>query len=215
MAVALYPGTFDPITFGHIDIAIRASHIFTKVIAVVGVNGAGKSTFLKVLCGQTEPTAGEVIVGPSIDIGYFGQYTLEMLDPESTVFKQVQAKLPRYNDPGIRTLLAAFLFRGDDIKKKIKTLSGGEKARVALSFLLSTPHNCLVLDEPTNHLDITSRGVLLDALQRYEGTVLLVSHDRHFLREITNRVFEVDHGKITVYEGNYNYYLENRVTGQH
>jgi ATP-binding cassette subfamily F protein 3 len=179
-------------------------------IAVVGVNGAGKSTLLRVICGHTAPTAGEVIVGPSITLGYFGQYTLEMLNPDMSVFQQVQEKLPQYNQAGIRTLLAAFLFRGDEIQKRIKSLSGGEKARVALSFLLSTPFNCLVLDEPTNHLDITSRGILLDALKRYEGTLLLVSHDRYFLREITNRVFEVDKGKITIYEGDYKYYLENK-----
>jgi len=179
-------------------------------IAVMGVNGAGKSTFLKVLCGHTEPTAGSVTVGPSISTGYFGQFTLEMLEPDLTVFEQVQRKLPTANDPTVRNLLAAFLFRGDDIYKKIKQLSGGEKARVVLSFLLTTPYNCLVLDEPTNHLDITSRSVLLDALKRYEGTMLLVSHDRYFLREITNRVFEVDKGKIRVYEGGYEYYLENK-----
>jgi ATP-binding cassette subfamily F protein 3 len=104
--------------------------------------------------------------------------------------------------------LASFLFRGDEVFKKIKVLSGGEKTRVILAYLLSTPYNCLVLDEPTNHLDITSRKVLLDTLKRYEGTLLLVSHDRFFLREITTRVFEVDRGQIKVYEGNYQYYLE-------
>jgi ATP-binding cassette subfamily F protein 3 len=179
-------------------------------IAVMGVNGAGKTTFLKVLCRQTEPTEGTVIVGPSISIGYFGQYTLEMLNPDNTVIQEVQGKLPQANEAIIRNLLAAFLFRGDDVYKKIKILSGGEKARVVLAFLLSTPYNCLVLDEPTNHLDMVSRGVLLDALKRYDGTMLLVSHDRYFLREISNRVFEVDRGKITVYEGDYRYYLENK-----
>jgi ATP-binding cassette subfamily F protein 3 len=180
-------------------------------IAVMGINGAGKSTFLKVISRQTDPTGGEAILGPSINIGYFGQYTLEMLNADNTVFEEVQGKLPNANDPALRNLLAAFLFRGDDIFKKIKSLSGGEKARVVLSFLLSTPYNCLVLDEPTNHLDIRSRAVLLDALKRYDGTVVLVSHDRYFLREIVSRVFEVDRGTIKVYEGDYNYYLENRV----
>jgi ATP-binding cassette subfamily F protein 3 len=180
-------------------------------IAVVGINGAGKSTFLNILSHQTEPTVGEVIVGPSVSMGYFGQYTLEMLNRENTIFEEVQGKLPHTSDAIIRHLLASFLFRGDDVHKKIKILSGGEKARVVLSFLLSTPYNCLILDEPTNHLDLKSREVLLDALKRYEGTFLFVSHDRYFLREITNRVFEVDHGKINVYEGDYQYYLENRV----
>jgi ATP-binding cassette subfamily F protein 3 len=179
-------------------------------IAVMGVNGAGKSTFLKVLCRQTPPSTGDVIIGPSISIGYFGQITIEQLDKECTVMQELQNKLPRFNDSSIRNLLAAFLFRGDEVHKKIKVLSGGEKARVILAHLLSTPYNCLILDEPTNHLDLRSREILLDTLKSYEGTLLLVSHDRFFLKEITNRVFEVDKGVISIYEGNYDFYLENR-----
>jgi ATP-binding cassette subfamily F protein 3 len=180
-------------------------------IAVVGVNGAGKSTFLKTLCGITPPTTGEACIGPSISIGYFGQSTIEALEPDRTVFEEVQYKLPQSNDALLRNLLAAFLFRGDDVHKKLKVLSGGEKTRVILSYLLSTPYNCLVLDEPTNHLDITSRAVLLDALKRYEGTILLVSHDRFFLRQLTNRVFEVDRGHIKIYDGDYGYYCEEKL----
>jgi ATP-binding cassette subfamily F protein 3 len=179
-------------------------------IAVVGVNGAGKSTFMQVLCSLTEPTSGDVVTGPSISTGYFGQSTLESLDRESTVLQVIQSKLPGYKDGTIRNLLASFLFKGDDVFKKVKVLSGGEKTRVILTYLLSIPYNCLILDEPTNHLDIKSREVFLDALKRYQGTTLLVSHDRFFLREITNRVFEVDHGSINIYEGNYSYYLEQK-----
>lgn len=179
-------------------------------IAVVGINGAGKSTFLKVLCKLTDPSSGEVVIGPSVSIGYFGQSTIEQLPGNSTIFEFIQSKLPQAKDGVIRNLLAGFLFKGDEVFKKIKVLSGGERTRVILSYLMSTPYNCLVLDEPTNHLDIRSREVLLDALKRYEGTLLLVSHDRFFLREITNRVFEVDHGIINVYEGNYQYYLERK-----
>jgi ATP-binding cassette subfamily F protein 3 len=179
-------------------------------IAVVGVNGAGKSTFLKVLCSETLPSAGAVVVGPSITIGYFGQSTIEALDGETTVFEEVRRRLPLANDGFIRNLLASFLFRGDEVFKKINYLSGGEKTRVILAHLLSTPYNCLVLDEPTNHLDIKAREVLLDALKRYEGTVLFVSHDRYFLRAVTNRVFEVDRGRIAIYEGDYTYYLERK-----
>lgn len=176
-------------------------------IAVVGVNGAGKSTFLKVICKETDPTQGEAIVGASIDIGYFGQITIDNLNPENTVIDELKTQLPDATDASARNILAAFLFRGDDVLKKIRVLSGGEKARVVLACLLSRPHNCLILDEPTNHLDIRSREVLLDALNRYQGTLLFVSHDRYFLRELTTRVFQVDHGKISVWEGDYDYYL--------
>jgi ATP-binding cassette subfamily F protein 3 len=179
-------------------------------IAVAGINGAGKSTLLRVLCGHTPPSAGEVAIGPSISIGYFGQSSIEELPDNSTVFSEVRHRLPQANDGYIRHLLASFLFRGDEVFKKLRILSGGEKTRVVLSHLLSTPYNCLVLDEPTNHLDIASRAVLLDALRRYEGTVLLVSHDRYFLRELTSRVFEVDRGSIKIYEGDYRYYLEEK-----
>ena len=179
-------------------------------IAIVGVNGAGKSTFLKVVSKDTTPTSGDAAIGPSISTGYFGQITIENLNPENTIFEEVLNRLPQATDGFVRNVLAAFLFRGDEVFKKIKHLSGGEKARVVLAYLLTLPHNFLILDEPTNHLDIKSREVLLDALKRYQGTVMLVSHDRFFLREITNRVFEVDHGKITIYEGNYHYYLEKK-----
>lgn len=200
-----YDGSEKPVFKGLSAFVHRQNHI-----AVVGINGAGKSTFLKVLCGQTPPSSGEVIIGPSISIGYFGQSTIEELDGNKTIFEIIQQKLPQTKDSQIRNLLAAFLFRGDEVFKKVKVLSGGEKTRVILSYLLSIPYNCLVLDEPTNHLDIRSREILLDALKRYEGTLLLVSHDRFFLREITDRVFEVDHGTINVYEGNYSYYLEQK-----
>lgn len=184
-------------------------HVHDRV-AVMGCNGAGKSTFLKIICNLAQPTEGEAVVGPSISIGYFGQLTIETLTPGNTVLEELQRKLPHLREANLRNLLAGFLFRGDDVHKKVRVLSGGEKARMILASLLSQPHNCLILDEPTNHLDITSREVLLDALRQYSGTMLLVSHDRYFLRAIANRVFEVGHGTISVYEGNYDYYLENR-----
>jgi ATP-binding cassette subfamily F protein 3 len=179
-------------------------------IAVVGVNGAGKSTLLKVIVGQTEPTLGSLKLGPSISAGYFSQYSLEVLDPDYTVFDEVRKNLPQATDGYIKNLLAAFLFRGDDVKKKIKFLSGGEKSRLVLAVIFSSNNNLLVLDEPTNHLDITSREILMDALKRYEGTVLFVSHDRHFLHELTEEVLEVDKGGVNIYPGNYQYYLEKK-----
>jgi ATP-binding cassette subfamily F protein 3 len=177
-------------------------------IAVVGVNGAGKSTFLKMLAGQTEPTRGSFNLGANVELGYFSQHAMELLDPDKTVFETLQDAMPLSGIGVIRNLLGAFLFSGDDVDKRIENLSGGEKSRVVLATLLARPVNLLVLDEPTNHLDIRSREILLEALQNFSGTVVLVSHDRHFLRLLVDRVFEIDHGEMRVYEGNYAYYLE-------
>lgn len=179
-------------------------------IAVVGVNGAGKSTLLKIIADKTNPTKGEAKIGPSIKLGYFGQYSFENLNMENTIFEELQAHLPGATDGFIRNLLAAFLFKGDEVFKKIKVLSGGEKARVILAWLLSTPYNLLLLDEPTNHLDIGSREVLLDALKRYDGTIMFVSHDRYFLKELSTKVMEVDKGNVYLHPGNYQSYLENK-----
>ena len=179
-------------------------------VAVVGVNGAGKSTLLKVITGHTEPTTGHVKIGPSIKVGYFSQYSLDVLKPENTVFDQIREELAEASDGYIRNLLAAFLFRNDDVLKKVKHLSGGEKSRLVMAKLLSQNNNFLVLDEPTNHLDIASREVLLDALKRFEGTIMFVSHDRHFLNELTEKVLEVDKGAINIYPGNYQYYLDKK-----
>jgi ATP-binding cassette subfamily F protein 3 len=190
--------------FGGVSGTIRRGN----KIALVGVNGAGKSTFLKVLAGQTEPTDGSFTLGANVDLGYFSQHAMELLDPKKTVFETVQEVIPLATIGVIRNLLGAFLFSGDAVDKRIENLSGGEKSRVVLATLLARPINFLVLDEPTNHLDIRSREILLDALQRFSGTVLLVSHDRHFLRQLVDRVFEIDHGEMRIYEGNYSYYLE-------
>lgn len=179
-------------------------------IAVVGVNGAGKSTLLKVICDLTKPTSGEVAIGPSIKVGYFSQFSLDQLNPENTILDEVSSYLKDASNGYIRNLLAAFLFRGDDVEKKIKVLSGGEKSRVVLSILMSTNNNLLVLDEPTNHLDLKSRDVLLSALQEFDGTVMFVSHDRHFLHGVANRVFEVDKGGIRIFDTNYQYYLDKK-----
>ena len=177
-------------------------------IALVGVNGAGKSTLMKVITEHTHPTEGEVIRGAGVTMGYFSQHAMDILNPTHTVFEALQEVLPLENIGVIRNVLAAFLFQGDDVDKRIANLSGGEKSRVVLAKLLARPLNFLVLDEPTNHLDILSREVLLEALQKFEGTVLLVSHDRHFLRALATRVFEIDHGELRIYEGDYDYYLE-------
>jgi ATP-binding cassette subfamily F protein 3 len=175
-------------------------------IAVVGVNGAGKSTLLKTIIGQTEATDGSVSLGSNVSVGYFSQHSIEVLDPKATIFDEVSKRVPDASIGFVRNLLGAFLFSGDDVYKKISILSGGEKSRVVLATILANPVNLLVLDEPTNHLDIRSREVLLGALQRFEGTVLLVSHDRHFLRALTDKVYEVDRGGVTIYNLNYDEY---------
>ena len=177
-------------------------------LAVVGVNGAGKSTLLKIICGQTDATDGSVHLGASTKAGYFSQFSFDVLNPENSILDEVQGGLPNASDGFVRNLLAAFLFKGDDVNKKIKYLSGGEKSRVILAVLLSQKNNLLVLDEPTNHLDIKSREVLLAALKKYEGTIILVSHDRFFLRELAGKVYEVDKKNVNIYLGNYDYYLD-------
>jgi len=177
-------------------------------VAVVGVNGAGKSTFLKVLAEKTEKTQGQLTLGANVDVGYFSQHAMDLLNPQRTVFDTVQDVMPQSSIGVVRNLCAAFMFQGDDVEKRVSTLSGGEKSRLVLATLLARPINFLILDEPTNHLDIQSRAILLDMLQRFTGTVVLVSHDRHFLRSLVNRVFEIDHGEMISYEGDYTYYLE-------
>ena len=205
------PAGGEKSVFGGISGMIRRG----EKIAVVGVNGAGKSTFLKVLAGKTEPSSGSATLGAAVAPGYFSQHAMEVLDPKLSVFETVQMVLPQAGIGVIRNILAAFLFRGDEIEKRIANLSGGEKSRVVLATLLSRPLNLLILDEPTNHLDIQSREVLLQALQEFAGTVILVSHDRHFLRAVVNRVFEIDHGELRTYEGDYNYYLEKHAQHDH
>ena len=179
-------------------------------IALVGVNGAGKSTLLKIIAGETEPSSGQLLVGAGVSVGYFSQHAMDVLYPDQTVLDTLQQMLPMENLGVVRNLLAAFLFQGDDVEKRVANLSGGEKSRLVLATILARPLNLLILDEPTNHLDILSREVLLTALQKFEGTVILVSHDRHFLRSLVNRVFEIDHGEMRVYEGDYSYYLRKR-----
>lgn len=177
-------------------------------VAVVGINGAGKSTLLKIITGQTEASAGVCKMGPSIQYGYFSQNSLDVLDPKKTILQEVESRVPNATMGFIKGLLGSFLFSGEEVEKKISVLSGGEKSRVLLACILSHPVNFLVLDEPTNHLDIKSREVLLNAIKTFPGTVMMVSHDRYFLKEITTKVFEIDKNKLNIIEGNYQYYLD-------
>ncbi len=177
-------------------------------VAVVGVNGAGKSTLLKIITKQTEASAGTCTVGPSISVGYFSQNSLDLLNPNNTIMQEMESRVPNATIGSIKSLLGAFLFSGEEAEKKISILSGGEKSRVILACILSEPVNFLVLDEPTNHLDIKSREVLLKAIKEFPGTVMMVSHDRFFLREITTRVFEIDKNHLTTYDMTYPEYVE-------
>ncbi len=181
-------------------------------VAVTGVNGAGKSTLLKIISKQTEPTSGTARIGANVNIGYFSQHSGDILTPQNTILQEMEAQLPLLGAGYLRNLLGAFLFSGDDVDKRISILSGGEKSRLVIALLLAKPINLLILDEPTNHLDIESRAVLMRAIQDFQGTVMIVSHDRYFLRAIVNRVFHIDHGVMHDYKGTYEEYLSSTKT---
>ncbi|HET6306681.1 MAG TPA: ABC-F family ATP-binding cassette domain-containing protein [Rhodopila sp.] len=179
---------------------------------VLGVNGAGKSTLLKLVTGTTEPDAGAVTLGGSVKLGYFAQHAMDLLDGDSTVFETLDAAFPHAGQGSLRTLAGAFGFSGDEIEKRCRVLSGGEKARLVMAMMLYDPPNFLVLDEPTNHLDLATKEMLIGALAAYEGTMLFVSHDRHFLAALSNRVLELTPEGIHQYGGGYTEYVAR--TGQ-
>ncbi|WAC27912.1 ABC-F family ATP-binding cassette domain-containing protein [Ancylobacter sp. SL191] len=180
--------------------------------AVMGVNGAGKSTLLKLIAGETTPDEGTVAVGGSVKMGYFAQHAMEVLEGERTVFETLEDAFPQAGQGSLRSLAGCFGFSGDDVEKKCRVLSGGEKARLAMARMLYDPPNFLVLDEPTNHLDIGTKEMLIAALADYEGTMLFVSHDRHFLAALSNRVLEITPDGIHQYGGGYTEYVAR--TGQ-
>jgi len=174
---------------------------------VMGVNGAGKSTLLKLVAGQTAPDGGEATIGASVTLGYFAQHAMELLDSELTVLGTLERDHPKASGGSLRTVLGAFGFSGDDVDKPCRILSGGEKARVVLASMLFVPPNFLVLDEPTNHLDIDTKEMLVKALRDFEGTMLFVSHDRQFLRAVSNRVLELSPEGAHLYGGGYAEYV--------
>ncbi|MGC1340760.1 MAG: ABC-F family ATP-binding cassette domain-containing protein [Candidatus Binataceae bacterium] len=179
-------------------------------IALVGPNGAGKSTMMKILAGVEELSAGERMVGEKAALGYFAQNLAESLNYEKTVLRELSDSAEALTTPQLRGLLGAMLFSGDEVEKRVGVLSGGERARLALAKVLAQRNNCLLLDEPTNNLDIIAKDSLLEALRRFPGTVLLVSHDRFVLNELATEVIEVGQGHATRYLGNYDQYLEKK-----
>jgi ATPase subunit of ABC transporter with duplicated ATPase domains len=174
---------------------------------VMGVNGAGKSTLLKLVAGSTPPDDGTVTLGGSVKMGYFAQHAMDLLDGERTVFQSLEDSFPQAGQGSLRALAGCFGFSGDDVEKKCRVLSGGEKARLVMAKMLFDPPNFLVLDEPTNHLDMATKEMLIAALSQYEGTMLFVSHDRHFLAALSNRVLELTPEGIHQYGGGYTEYV--------
>ncbi|CCD00803.1 putative ABC transporter, ATPase components (plasmid) [Azospirillum baldaniorum] len=191
-----------------LDLTIRRKERW----CVMGVNGAGKSTLLKLVAGATEPDSGTVAVGGSVRMGYFSQHAMDLLDGDKTIFESLEASFPQASQGSLRALAGCFGFSGDDVEKKCRVLSGGEKARMVMATMLFNPPNFLVLDEPTNHLDLDTKQMLISALGAYEGTMLFVSHDRHFLAALSNRVLELTPEGIHQYGGGYTEYVAS--TGQ-
>jgi len=191
------------VIYDGLDLLIRRK----ERCCVMGINGAGKSTLLKLVTGTTEPDEGKVTLGGSVKLGYFAQHAMELLDGDLTVFQALEDSFPRAPQGSLRALAGCFGFSGDDVEKKCRVLSGGEKARLVMAKMLYDPPNFLVLDEPTNHLDMATKEMLIAALSQYEGTMLFVSHDRHFLAALSNRVLELTPEGIHQYDGGYSEYV--------
>ena len=191
------------VIYGGLDLLIRRRERW----CVMGVNGAGKSTLLKLIAGATQPDQGDVVVGASVKLRYFAQHAMQLLDESKTVWDMLVGKFPNASVGSLKTLAGVFGFSGPDVEKPCRVLSGGEKARVVLALMLYDPPNFLVLDEPTNHLDMDTKEMLVEALRDYEGTLLFVSHDRHFLRELSNRVLEVGTDGVRLFGGGYTEYV--------
>jgi ATPase subunit of ABC transporter with duplicated ATPase domains len=197
------------VIYDGLDLTVRRGERW----AVMGKNGAGKTTLLRMIAGALTPDSGEIRLGASLKMGYFAQQSLDVLDPDLTIIEQLQKDFPHDGLGVLRTLAGAFQFPGDDVDKKIRALSGGEKSRLAMARMLYDPPNFLVLDEPTNHLDLTTKEMLVDALQEFEGTMIFVSHDRMFLRGLGSRVLELGGESGTsrdplVYPGSYIEYVQ-------
>lgn len=196
-------------SFGDNKVLDKVSFQFQRgdKVAVVGVNGAGKSTLVKIVAGAITADSGKVQLGHKVQLSYFGQHQAQELSPTLSALETLSLSVKDMPVTRIRSLLGAFLFRGEEVDKKVSVLSGGEKSRLALAKMIASPANCMLLDEPTNHLDITSQEVLQEAMAQYDGFILVVSHNRFFLDSFVNKVVAVKEGKITIYEGNISDYL--------
>ncbi|MBO9110849.1 MULTISPECIES: ABC-F family ATP-binding cassette domain-containing protein [Agrobacterium] len=194
--------------YGELDFMVRRKERW----CIMGVNGAGKSTLLKLVTGTTTPDSGNVTLGASVKLGYFAQHAMDVLDGDSTILEWLEERFPKAGQAPLRALAGCFGFSGDDVEKRCRVLSGGEKARLVMAAMLFDPPNFLVLDEPTNHLDLDTKEMLIKALSEYEGTMLFVSHDRHFLAALSNRVLELTPDGIHQFGGGYTEYVES--TGQ-
>lgn len=198
------------VIFKYLDLTIERN----QKIALVGHNGAGKSTLLKLLAQKIKPTLGNIEAGPNVEFSYYAQHQLETLKKDETIYNAIESVGSRQGETQIRTYLGMFLFSGKDIEKTIGVLSGGEKARVALARMLLSPVDILLLDEPTNHLDIKARAVLEKALKNYNGSIVCISHDRHFLNAVTNITVEIGQKGLKFYNGNYDYFLWKKEEGR-